>query len=91
MDKKSLSHTAWKCQYQIVLSTHSPLLLGDMPQHNVIYLRTNDETGITEVDNSGRLETFGQNIHLILRDSFFLLYLFRNIGRKSCMVRYGPM
>ena len=59
-------------EIQIVLSTHSPLLLGDMPQHNVIYLRTNDETGITEVDNSGRLETFGQNIHLILRDSFFL-------------------
>jgi len=59
-------------EMQILLSTHSPLLLGDMPQHNVIYLKTNEITGTTEVDNSGRLETFGQNIHLILRDSFFL-------------------
>lgn len=57
---------------QVLLSTHSPLLLGDMPQHNVIYLKTDNQTGITEVDNSGQLETFGQNIHLILRDSFFL-------------------
>lgn len=59
-------------EIQILLSTHSPLLLGDIPQHNVIYLKTNEKTGITEVDNSGRLETFGQNIYLILRDSFFL-------------------
>lgn len=59
-------------EIQILLSTHSPLLLGDMPHHNVIYLTTNEKNGESKVENSGVIETFGQNIHLILRDSFFL-------------------
>lgn len=59
-------------EIQIILSTHSPLLLGDMPSRNVIYLKKDEKTGITQADGSGRIETFGQNIHLILRDSFFL-------------------
>ena len=59
-------------EMQILLSTHSPLLLGDMPRDNVVYLRADEKTGMTQADGSGRIETFGQNIHLILRDSFFL-------------------
>lgn len=59
-------------EVQIILSTHSPLLLGDMPSRNVIYLKKDEKTGITQTDGRGRIETFGQNIHLILRDSFFL-------------------
>ncbi|MBR3381440.1 MAG: AAA family ATPase [Clostridia bacterium] len=48
---------------QLVLSTHSPLLLGDIPSENISYLgKDNDVPG----------ETFGQNIHTILRDGFFL-------------------
>lgn len=49
---------------QLLLSTHSPLLIGDIPKNNVSYL------GMEAA--SGQLETFGQNIHLILKDSFFL-------------------
>lgn len=59
-------------EIQVVLSTHSPLLLGDMPSHNVVYLKKDKTTGITQADGSGSIGTFGQNIHLILRDSFFL-------------------
>lgn len=49
---------------QILLSTHSPLLIGDIPKNNVSYLSKDTA--------SGQIETFGQNIHLILKDSFFL-------------------
>lgn len=61
------------CQnIQVILSTHSPLLLGDMPQQNVIYLKFDDRNGFTKVDESVHTGTFGQNIHLLFRDSFFL-------------------
>ena len=56
---------------QIVLSTHSPLLLGDMPEQNILYLRVDYETGKVHVVKREQ-GTFGQNIHLLLRDSFFL-------------------
>lgn len=61
------------CQnIQIVLSTHSPILLSDVPQQNVIYLKYNPEKHCTMVDDSVHAGTFGQNIYLLFKDSFFL-------------------
>lgn len=56
---------------QLILTTHSPLLLGDIPNENVAYLciRTEeDDTSCIAIKG----ETFGQNIHTILKDNFFL-------------------
>lgn len=59
---------------QIILSTHSPLLLGDVPEENITYLLAGNQ--IHKGETSGMLalpgETFGQNIHVILKESFFL-------------------
>ena len=55
---------------QLVLTTHSPLLLGDIPRENIHFLSREDDNDVQNIDN--RNETFGQNIHTILRDSFFL-------------------
>ena len=52
---------------QVILTTHSPLLLGDIPSNNVTYLRQGDRNL-----NDNNLNSFGQNIHNILKDSFFL-------------------
>ena len=49
---------------QLLMTTHSPLLLGDFPKNCVTYLG-----GPPDYE---KIETFGQNIHQILRDSFFL-------------------
>ena len=57
---------------QVILSTHSPLLLGDVPQENVIYLSCGadgNHVSVTKRDGHG---TFGQNVHLLFKDSFFL-------------------
>lgn len=56
---------------QLILSTHSPILLSDIPQQNVIYLRLNEEKKV-EIDDKKHIPTFGQNVHLLFRDSFFL-------------------
>lgn len=78
---------------QLILSTHSPLILGDIPSENIMYLPAKEEHGAeqhtgegqaaqngslqesvraTEANRTVPVETFGQNIHTILKESFFL-------------------
>ncbi|OMD17310.1 hypothetical protein BJP50_16320 [Paenibacillus odorifer] len=55
------------CNVQVVMTSHSPILLSDIPKSNVIYLKkgNNDQTG-------NHAETFGQNIHTLFNDAFFV-------------------
>ncbi len=69
----------------LVLTTHSPFLLSDIPKQNIIFLDTYKK-GDKEVKNGkykagnckivnrlhDKQETFGQNIHTLLSDSFFM-------------------
>lgn len=58
---------------QLILSTHSPLLLGDIPSENITYLFSrNAQDDQAEASCRAPGETFGQNIHSILKESFFL-------------------
>jgi hypothetical protein len=56
---------------QIIISTHSPLVLSDIPSGNIIYLEKNDEK-CTIAQRSDQKESFGANIFSLLKDSFFL-------------------
>lgn len=58
-------------EIQIILSTHSPLMLGDFPASSVTYLRK-DEIPADLNSEYGHLITFGENIYTILRDGFYL-------------------
>lgn len=57
---------------QLLISTHSPILLGDMPSDHVVYLKYDSKKKCTEVDMDVHSDTFGQNIYLLFKDSFFL-------------------
>jgi hypothetical protein len=58
-------------QYKIILTTHSPLVLSDIPKQNTIYLKPVE--GIFNIVNSNtRPQTFGANFHTLLNDAFFL-------------------
>jgi predicted ATP-binding protein involved in virulence len=52
-------------QIQLILTTHSPFILSDLPKENVIFL----EKG-KQVDPN--IETFGANIHTLLSHGFFM-------------------
>ncbi|MBR5948334.1 MAG: AAA family ATPase, partial [Clostridia bacterium] len=56
---------------QVILATHSPLMLSDFPDASTIYLK-HGRDGLVCCDNSGNMSTFAQNIYYILRDGFFL-------------------
>jgi ABC-type multidrug transport system ATPase subunit len=53
--------------FNIILSTHSPFILSDIPKCNIIYLDKGKQ-----IPNKKIPETFSANIHDILRHSFFL-------------------
>lgn len=57
-------------KFQIILTSHSPFILSDLPQDNVISFEKT-EKGI-EVSKKTLSKTFGGNIHELLIDKFFL-------------------
>lgn len=50
----------------IVIVTHSPYVLSDIPRGNVLALQKG------KISSDGKLKTFCANIHEMLKDSFFL-------------------
>ena len=56
---------------QIILSTHSPLILGDFPSCCVTYLRKHPN-GPNQIEDRSKVITFGENLYTILKDGFFL-------------------
>ena len=54
---------------QIIITTHSPILLSDFPDQNVIYMKKKkDLIDITY----GDIKTFGNNVHTLYLNAFFL-------------------
>jgi len=62
-----------KKKIHIILTTHSPFLLSDLPKENVIFLDT-DNKGNSKIVNGlkDKKQTFGANIHTLLSDGFFM-------------------
>ncbi|MCG3165631.1 MAG: hypothetical protein POELPBGB_01399 [Bacteroidia bacterium] len=58
---------------QLILTSHSPLFLSDLPRENINFLKRNEVKGVCEVsDLESRKDTLGANIHTLLADSFFI-------------------
>lgn len=56
-----------KCAFNIILATHSPFILSDIPDCNILYLKDGQQ-----VNQMITVNSFGANIHDLLRHSFFL-------------------
>ncbi|MEZ2336952.1 hypothetical protein AB6735_15015 [Mucilaginibacter sp. RCC_168] len=57
-------------QIQIIITSHDPLTLSDLPKNNVVFLEKTDQ--VTKIGNSGFKRTLGANIADLLKDSFFM-------------------
>lgn len=58
-------------EFQIILTTHSPILLSDVPVMCTNYLYKDEKDNHVSILND-RHETFGANIFDLYRDSFFM-------------------
>jgi predicted ATPase len=57
----------------LILTTHSPFLLSDIPKQNIIFLDKDEKGNCKVVDGlKEKKQTFGANIHTLLSDSFFM-------------------
>lgn len=60
-----------KVMFQIIITSHSPILISDIPRSNILFIEKRD--GYSRVCTSIRhKETFAANIHTLYNDSFFL-------------------
>lgn len=57
----------YRFSINIILTTHSPFILSDIPKSNVLYLENGKSVGETIYK-----DTFGANVNEILHQSFFL-------------------
>lgn len=55
------------CSFNIIIATHSPFILSDIPKSNILYLQEGDSISKSEFK-----DPFGANINDILHQSFFL-------------------
>lgn len=53
---------------QIIMTTHSPIMLSDIPSQNVLYLTKDEKIG----NISDHSETFGANIYKLYNEAFFM-------------------
>ncbi len=58
---------------QIVVTSHSPMFISDLPKSNVIFLRRDKDTGLCKNVSSEVIDQpFAANIHSLYADSFFI-------------------
>lgn len=62
-----ISESLFDRKLHIVLATHSPFVLSDIPKQNIIFLKDGKNVS-KEVD----INTFGANIHTLLSHGFFM-------------------
>lgn len=67
--EKEKNEKVWP--FQIVLTTHSPILLSDIPRMYVNYLQKDSESGDVTV-STHQPETFGTNVFELYRHAFFM-------------------
>lgn len=64
---------------QLCLTTHSPIILSDIPHQFITYFSKSNDERFTGVKEDERRRTYGANIYDIYRDSFYL-------STKECRV-----
>lgn len=58
--------------FQVIITSHSPILVSDFPKNSIIFLDKNEDGTCKVVDSISRDNTFGANIHTLYRNSFFI-------------------
>jgi len=60
-------------EFQLLLTSHSPFIISDLPKQNVILLEKDEQTGnCINVTNNVDINPFGANIHTLLSHGFFM-------------------
>lgn len=64
----SVTGLTWECAFHLLIVTHSPFILSDIPQSNILYLQNGKQIKSNDMD----VNPFGANVNDVLAQSFFL-------------------
>lgn len=67
-----INHFFKSFKVNILLTTHSPFIISDLPKTDLIFLKNYCGEVTIQKGLNDHLQTFGANIHSLLSDSFFL-------------------
>lgn len=67
-----ISEKFGKREVQILVTSHSPFILSDLPPNCVVLLKRGDSNPVVVDSLDKKNETFGANVHELFTDSFFL-------------------
>lgn len=77
---------------QIVLATHSPLLLSDIPIQSCIFLKKSEDNNRIVVEKHPPIQqTFGANIHDLLNNAFFVERTIGEYAYKKIMEVFNDL
>ena len=63
----------FKTNIHLIITSHSPFILSDLPKENVIFLEKDEKTGnCINATNKLNINPFGANIHTLLSHGFFM-------------------
>lgn len=74
--------------YQVILSSHSPFVTGDIPKFSLVFIAKPDKTLDNPnpfpiiIDSQSQKATFGGNIFSLYKDSFFLKDFFSEFSKE---------
>ncbi|AKF24659.1 hypothetical protein YH65_04115 [Sulfurovum lithotrophicum] len=64
---ETLKETSLDLSYHVICTSHSPFIVSDLPKDNILFLDKGKSSNLQDI-----LYTFGENIHTLLNDSFFM-------------------
>ncbi|MDZ7817235.1 MAG: AAA family ATPase [Aliarcobacter sp.] len=59
-------------EFHLLVSAHSPFILSDIPNQNIVFLNKDEKGNCKNVTNDTNIGTFGANIHTLLSHGFFM-------------------
>ncbi|GAB3928124.1 AAA family ATPase [Larkinella terrae] len=65
-----IRHLFSEYEVQVILTSHSPFIVSDLPKENLIFLKK--ENGNCKVVSFNEEQTFAANIHTLLSNQFFM-------------------
>lgn len=68
----ALNKTFKEFKFQVILASHSPILVSDFPKDNIVFLNKTEKGNCVVVDSINVKNTFGANIYSLYKDNFFL-------------------
>jgi hypothetical protein len=70
--------------YQLIITTHSPFIVSDLPKDNIITIEKNLDKGLCEIVHLNNQEqTFANNIHSLLSNKFFMEATIGEFAKKK--------